>query len=475
MNSLWPVAISSVLIFVVPLHAETKYNPAAAAKSAGKKAASSKSARSQKKVANQQEPAPSLSLEKTNATALSWQDCLKEMAQNNSDLRVSTSLLRASQESVRAARSGYFPQISASLGYSQSDTTTTSSTASTTNASGATVSTALNLTQNLFSGLSDYEKVQAAQRQVKLAELNLQIAKAKAVLDLRTAYVGLVHARKLGELNDYIIRRRSDNLSMVELRFESGRENKGALLLSQAYLEQAKFERFQAGNAERVAAEQLAKALGREPGTSVAVSTEIPAESVGSEPSLENLAIDVPEYQISRVQEELAQISLRQTRSGFLPTLNLNGSVFGSGPDVQNQSNHWSAGLALTLPLFNGGKDFYSNSAASSNLQSAMFNQRSVGRATIVKLRQTYVTWIEAAEQSRITQSYLTAHKVRATIARDKYNNGLLTFDQWDAVENDLIKIEKDFLNGLKTRWIAEATWKQVQGFSETALDEALK
>lgn len=383
--------------------------------------------------------------------------------------------LRANEETVKVARAGFFPSLSANVGYSQSDTTTNSSTTSTSTGSGSNYSTALNLNQNLFNGMSDYEKTESAKRQVKIAELNLQNAKAKALLELRTAYVNYVHSKKMVELTDYIIRRRADNLNMVELRFESGRENKGALLLSRAYLEQAKFEKYQGTNGQRVASEQLAKAMGREPGSTVEVSSHLVADSVGTEPSMETLSIKVPDYQISQTQEEVALIALKQTRAGFFPNLNLTGSVFGSGAQLDNQSNHWSVGLSLTIPIFNGGRDYYSNSAAHYSLQTAMFNQNNVGRQTIVKLRQTWVAWAEAAEQSRINQSYLSAHKVRATISRDKYNNGLLTFDQWDAVESDLIKIEKDYLNGLKNHWIAEATWKQVQGLSEPALDEALK
>src|SRR5262249_41641661 len=139
---------------------------------------------------------------------LSWDECVREMAQNNPELRSYVASLRSSEDLVRAARAPFFPQLSASLGYSQSDTATTSSTTSTTDSSGATVSSSLNLSQNLFNGLSDFEKTEAAKRSVKIAQLNLQNAKAKALLELRTAYVALVHSKKMAELSDYIIKRR---------------------------------------------------------------------------------------------------------------------------------------------------------------------------------------------------------------------------------------------------------------------------
>jgi outer membrane protein TolC len=52
----------------------------------------------------------------------------------------------------------------------------------------------------------------------------------------------------------------------------------------------------------------------------------------------------------------------------------------------------------------------------------------------------------------------------RADIARTKYNNGLMTFENWDIIENDLIQRQKSFLQGQRDRVVAEAAWEQAQG-----------
>jgi hypothetical protein len=53
---------------------------------------------------------------------------------------------------------------------------------------------------------------------------------------------------------------------------------------------------------------------------------------------------------------------------------------------------------------------------------------------------------------------------LRAEIARSKYNNGLLSFEDWDLIENDLINRQKALLVSVRERVTAEAGWEQARG-----------
>jgi outer membrane protein len=67
-------------------------------------------------------------------------------------------------------------------------------------------------------------------------------------------------------------------------------------------------------------------------------------------------------------------------------------------------------------------------------------------------------------EKLKVDQAFLDAAKTRADIARTKYNNGLMTFENWDIIENDLIQRQKSFLQSQRDRVVAEAAWEQAQG-----------
>jgi hypothetical protein len=68
------------------------------------------------------------------------------------------------------------------------------------------------------------------------------------------------------------------------------------------------------------------------------------------------------------------------------------------------------------------------------------------------------------AEKLEVDALFVEAGTSRARIAKEKYNNGLLTFDEWDIIENDLITRQKTLVQTERDRVIAEALWEQVQG-----------
>ena len=175
------------------------------------------------------------------AMVLTWETCVQEAATNNPELRAARANLAAAGFSAAGAHSGYLPQLSAGAGY----TDTSGSTALTTT-SDTTYSTSVSLSQNLFAGFQDRAKIAQGAANREVAEANLAVAKAKLSQDLKSAFVGLRYAQDNVALTENIARRREENLRLVELRFESGNENKGSYLLTKASLAQARYDHLQA-------------------------------------------------------------------------------------------------------------------------------------------------------------------------------------------------------------------------------------
>ena len=85
-------------------------------------------------------------------------------------------------------------------------------------------------------------------------------------------------------------------------------------------------------------------------------------------------------------------------------------------------------------------------------------------RTGLIKLKQAHAAFIEAHQKMEVDRAFSEATLAREKIARAKYNNGLLTFDNWDIIENDLINRQKASLQSQRDRVIAEAAWEQAQG-----------
>ncbi len=393
----------------------------------------------------------------SHAKVYSWQDCVNEATRANAELHSALRERESTRALQSAAAGGYFPEISASAGTGQGVESGDWS---------RDYTTSLNLKQNLFSGFGTTGKYRQAVFNTQAADAALQLAKAKLSFELKSAFQGLYYSKRYYTLAQDIVRRRRENLRLVELRYESGRENKGSVLLAKAYFDQATLDELTALHNIDVAKAQLAKAIGLDDPDDLEISGDgVPMNDIPTQdPSLKHLALKTPEHLQAVAEASAAQQAVKSSRSVFFPSLDLTASIGDHGDDWYPEHEHWSVGMTLTLPLFNGFKDSsnYRSSAALSG--AAESNRQTADRAALAKLKDAHHTYVESVTKLKVDQSFREAAVVRAEIARNKYNSGLLTFDNWDTIETDLVGREKNYLQSVQNRVVNEAAWEQAQG-----------
>lgn len=392
--------------------------------------------------------------------ALSWSEALTLASKNNAQLQAAQASLQSARYLENGSYSEFLPQISGELEYSRSGSNISSSTG------GGQYSAALQGRQNLFAGFADSSSIKKAKAAVQIAEAELQTAKALVSADLKNSYEGSSYAQEFQKLTQSIIRRRQENFKLVDLRFQTGRENKGSVLLSEANLNQAKYEDLQAQNALRTAQAQLAKSLGLDEFSTYQVSENVPVSPPPQlPPDLKLLATTTPEYIRAQAQLESASADLTSARSAFLPSLDLTGSVGRSDTDFYPEANkNWTVGLSLSLPIFNGGRDYHGTRSAAALKSSADHARFTASRELLVNLQRAYSTYVESVMKLQVDESFRRASTMRAEIARNKYNNGLLSFEDWDLIESDLINRQKAYLQTRRDRVASEAAWEKAQG-----------
>lgn len=395
--------------------------------------------------------------------ALSWSDCVAEAEAKNSSLKAAENAFQVSRLAVTSAESGFYPSLSASLGVSQSGEKQSDGEFSAKPGDGRNVSFSaqLTLSQNLFNGFADWGRVKKTKAELRAAEATFKKAKEGIILDLKKAFSQLVLAQDSATLNHDIVRRREENLKLVELRFEGGRENKGSLLLSKAYYQQSLLDEVQAKNAVLVARANLAKVLGRDESDPIEVTGEAPTkEPSDSSPNFWSLVREIPDHLEAAAQEEALQGQVLVKRSDFLPTLSAFGSVGKTGSEFFPQTEGWSAGLSLNWPLFNGFKHSSDTRAAILNQASQVASRQNLDRELVANLERNHSAFREAVMKLKVDEAFRSAAKVRSEIARGKYNNGLLSFEDWDIIESDLINRQKTYLQSKRDRVVAEAEWR---------------
>ncbi|AZZ37051.1 TolC family protein [Bdellovibrio sp. qaytius] len=392
---------------------------------------------------------------------LSWADCIQLAQQNNLELQIAQDNVTSADENTTVARSGFLPHVFATATGNQ-----TSLNKSVTNSYSAT----LGFSQNIFAGFADFYKTKQSNVSLKIAQMNLKIAKAKLSADLKQAYESLLYGQSFILLTQDILKRRQSDLQNVQLRFNSGRENKGSVLLSKAYSAQAEYENLQAENALASARETLSRVLGLPANTELQLLeaksslTRVNAVKL-SESQVADMATLTPDYLLAELQEQSADLARDTAKANFYPSLDFTGS-YGKTDNVffPEENDRWSLGLTFTLPLFDGGRDYASVKSAAAKWAAASKTRESLLLQMKVRLRDAYSDYVETAEKAKVDMTFRSAAEVRAEIARSKYNNGLMTFDDWDVVENDLISRQKASLSSARASVISEANWELIQG-----------
>lgn len=409
------------------------------------------------------------------AAPLTFQGATALALQHNAALRNARASVAAAEQRRRAAYSGFFPQISGDISYVDRAGSVPPTVVSTSD-----YSTSVTVTQNLFAGFEDQARVQQGAANVDIAQSALTAAKAQLSSDLKTAFAGLSYAQDSVALTEDILHRLEENLRLVELRFEGGRENKGSLLLSQASVAQGRFDRLQAQQALTSAQARLAAVVGEATptGGGAAVSEGSPDRTVPAlravgavplssplpAPDYAALVRAAPDTRDAIARERSAAADVRLARAGFYPTVSVSGTVGRDGSTwfPNNDSNFVSANVSI--PLYSGGRDYYGERGALAALDAVKANRESVEGGLLVRLKQTHAAYVESVEQLKVAAQFVTAAETRATIARARYQNGLVSFEDWDRIENDLILRRKALLTSQRNRVEAEAAWELAQG-----------
>ncbi len=393
------------------------------------------------------------------AETLNWQQSVDEAARNNAAIKSAVQSWQSTRSNVRSNESAYLPQVGASFqaNYGRNMAIPQSQ-------AGDSYSASISVSENIFNGWADKARIEQADVNASIAEAQVTIAKAQTSFELKTAYANLVYAQRAIRLQENIRDRRKSNLSLVDLRFENGSENKGSVLLSKAYLDQADLNIIQARNSITTANSQLARAIGRDEVTILKVDESIPNITTPASVDFEALAIATPQRTQAILREKSADTTITLARSGYFPTLGVSGTYGRQDDEFFPRDDSWSVGLVINVPICNGGRDYYATQSAISNRAAVGSTREDLDRQLVTTLSTALARLVEAKKNLEVAYSFLKATEMRAEIGRGRYNNGLLSFDDWDLIESDLISRQQAHILSQRDYVTAEAAWENALG-----------
>jgi outer membrane protein TolC len=388
--------------------------------------------------------------------SLTWEECVQEAKKNHPDLISAEAVVNQAQANQAIATSNILPQVSTEVRQSTSKASTKRS---------DTYSYGVTAQQLLFDGLKTPYDIAAATKNVKSARYNYEATSADIRLRLRTAFIELLKAQQFITIAEDIAVRRKQNADLVQLLYDGGREHRGSLLTAQANLAEAEFEVTQAQRTITVAQRQLSKELGRMEVKPIQVTGNFDdINAKRGRPNFEALTASNPSLESLLAKKEAAKLSLKSAKAEFFPQVYANAQAGRSDSYWPPDNDEWSVGATLTFPLFEGGRRWANVSKAKAVLSQAQEDERSTRDSIALILEQTWTNWQNALNNIAVQKNFLQAAEERAKIAQAQYSNGLISFDNWIIIEDDLVRTKKSFLDAQANAFLAEAQWIQAEG-----------
>ena len=295
------------------------------------------------------------------AFAESLVEALASAYENNPTLLAERASLRATDEGVASALSGWRPtvQIDGDVGFSETETTSvTSGLAATTSDSLQPRSLSLSIIEPLYRGGRTEAETRSAENLVDAGRAGLAVTEQRVLLDGVTAYMDVLRNNtvvRLNRNNERVVKRQ---LQAARDRFEVGEVTRTDVAQAEARVAQAKADRIGAeGNliSSRATYRQI---IGDLPG-----KLEWPAR-IGGVPANERDALQAastanPTIVSANFAELSARHDIEAVTSGLLPQVSLRGAYDWSN-DVSaftEELDTLSLSAIVTVPLYQSGAE----------------------------------------------------------------------------------------------------------------------
>jgi len=326
------------------------------------------------------------------AAAESLNDALVAAYQSNPELMAQRAQLRATDEQVPQALSGWLPSVIAqgSYGAARSRARVTSSSPTITNDTKP-LTGAVTLNQNVFAGGRTVNATEQAEYTVQAGRNALIDAEQTTLLNAVVAYMDVIKNQSVVELNRNNIDVLKRQLEATSDRFRVGELTRTDVAQSEARLSGARTSLTQAEAQLTASRSAYARVIGHSPAE---LERPVPNDNIpqSEEQAREVAAKNNPNVQQARNAEAASRAAISVAKGALLPSFDVQaqyqyGREASSGMHVGEESSIIGV---LTVPLFQGGGEYSRVREAKELHNQAMMQIASATRAVDENVRNAW-------------------------------------------------------------------------------------
>jgi TolC family type I secretion outer membrane protein len=388
---------------------------------------------------------------------LTLQDCLSLARENSPKLVQAKTSIEQSQLDVTSAYSSYYPSVNLSSSYRNSAGSSGEWTGS--------YSTSFGLSCPLYQGGYIRAGVRSARARVKMAEENYRSTEDEVILSVKEAFFGILQKQEQVALAEDVLKRRKEDLVLIKLRYDAGRESSPAVMEAEANLSQAEYDKRQAEDELTLAQIGLNLLVGRPRRAEASITYE---DRDVKFPSLDSLIEEAktqrPDIRSQKANTDVLEASVTQAKSNYFPKISLSSSYGLRGSELFDQQGDWSVGISLSLPIFEGFSRKVKVKESTLSLKEQDAKIVEIEQQIEEEIEQAYSNWELAEKVIEVNDKTLQAAREMYQLTKLQYEQGLTSYFFLQQKESDLTNAENRYVNVLYNLRVAIARLEKAWG-----------
>ena len=380
----------------------------------------------------------------------------------NPQIVATTGSVNISESRVGEARSNYYPQVSAQGGYSRvSPLQGTATRLSNYELYAGSVSAS----QNLI----DFGKTSS---QVNIAKYNLEASRSdlntisdQVIFNVKQAYYNVLQARRSRDVALDVLKQFQQHLDQAKGFYEVGIKAKIDVTKAEVNLSNARLNLIRAGNAVKISWVVLNNAMGLPHAPEYTIEDDLAIHKFETtfDEALKRAYENRPDLKALVAKRKAAQEAIGLARTGYYPVLNGSASYNRSGQDFP-LDHGWSAGVVLTIPLFNGFLTSHQVAEAKANLYVLKANEETLRQQVLLDIQSAYLNLQQASDSIATAELAVQQARENLDLANGRYAAGVGSPLEVTDAFAAYTSAQASYTNALYSYKIAQASIEQAMG-----------
>ncbi|HNV69183.1 MAG TPA: TolC family protein [Candidatus Ozemobacteraceae bacterium] len=313
------------------------------------------------------------------------------------------------------------------------------------------------MAQPLFLGGKDRATISAARLGRSAAQAGHFFTRQQVLRQATMSWLAWLFASEVEKVARKDLDLANEHHRLIEARLRQDQASKFELLRADVRLAQARSKYRQEQNNSDLARLELLRVLALPADLMIGTQDRLSMQEFEPNPIRDaSEAVFLREdLRIKRLEAEISRQGLRAARGEKQPTLNLFGQVGSEDPSSKSglgglqRKSYWNAGLALEVPLADGGQRRGKIQEATARLALAENALQEALEKTHIEIKQALLNLETAQEVVRSQEEALKQAEEALRLANVKYTNGMFTQVEMFDAENAFLNTNLQYLQAV--------------------------